>query len=57
MHDSPSVKVVRWLSETKQITYTFGVNNDDIPIVIFRDDTVEKALAKIALGINSKIHQ
>jgi len=44
------VKVHRWLSEKDKITYTFG--SKEIPMIIFPDDTVNKALTKIYYGIS-----
>lgn len=44
-----AVKVHRWLSQTVKKTYV--ITPDVMPI--FRDDTVDKALTKIALVINS----
>jgi hypothetical protein len=50
-----TVRVHRWISKKEQISYTFGHASDnpapDIPIVIFQDDSLNKALTKIALGI------
>jgi len=47
------VTIHRWVKPDKKITYTFGhiSENPDIPIVIFQDDPLEKAITKIALGI------
>jgi hypothetical protein len=44
------VKVHRWTSPTVRTTYTFG-DGEQIPLVIFADDTVERAISKIAVGI------
>lgn len=47
-----TVIVRRWMRNGEKIPYTFGVEKD-VPISIFQDDTVEKALSKIALGIHA----
>ena len=41
------------ISKKEKITYTFGNETDkvDIPIVILQDDSLEKAITKIAIGI------
>jgi len=47
------VRIHRWLKPDIKITYSFGheSQNPDIPILIFHDDSLEKAITKIALGI------
>ena len=47
------VHIHRWVNPNTKITYRFGhqSENPDIPIVIFQDDSLEKAITKIALGI------
>ena len=47
------VTVHRLLNKKDKVTYTFGHESDnpDIPILILQDDSVEKAITKIALGI------
>jgi hypothetical protein len=47
------VRVYRWISKKDKILYTFGQESDnpDIPIVIFQDDSLNKAITKIAAGI------
>ena len=47
-----SLVVRRWMPNGRKITYKFG-NHGDISIPIFQDDTIERALAKIAVGIHA----
>ena len=48
-----TIRVHRWISKKEKISYTFGHESDnvDIPIIILQDDSLEKALTKIAIGI------
>jgi len=46
------VHVHRWINSTTKKTYIFGKDRD-IDICIFKDDTIIKALNKIAVGIHS----
>ena len=47
------IDVHRWISKKEKISYKFGDKSDnpDIPLVIFQDDSLNKALTKIAIGI------
>lgn len=50
-----SIRVHRYLSKDKVVTYTFGGGSDsEIPIVIFKDDTINKVLTKVAIAIADK---
>lgn len=46
------IHVHRWINSTTKKTYIFG-KNKDIDICIFNDDTIIKAINKIAVGIHS----
>jgi hypothetical protein len=48
-----TVRVHRWISKKEKISYTFGHESDnpDIPIIILQDDSLNKAITKITLGI------
>ena len=48
-----TVRVHRWISKKEKISYTFGHESDkpDIPIIILQDDSLNKAITKIALSI------
>jgi len=47
------IHVHRWISKKEKISYKFGdvKYNPDIPLVIFQDDSLNKAITKIAYGI------